>query len=452
MGERRSIAIKKGLNLPISGQVEQVVDGDAKVSRVAVVGPDYLGLRPTMAVAEGDSVRLGQLLFEDKRTPGVRFTSPASGRVAAINRGAKRALQSVVVDIEGDEAVTFEQFAGADPGSLTREQVVGGLIESGLWVSLRTRPFSKVALPDVEPHAIFVTAMDTNPLAADPQVALAGREQDFSAGLAALAKLTAGEVYVCVAPGTQIATPSAANLTEVEFAGPHPAGLPGTHIHFLDPVNLNRTVLSVNYQDVAAIGHLFTTGRIDPTRVISLGGPVVSRPRLLRTRMGADIGELVAGELTEGENRVISGSVLAGRTAIGDIAFLGRYHLQISALGEGREREFLGWQKPGWDKYSVKRVFASGLRGKRSFDFTTATEGSPRAMVPVGSYERVMPLDILPTFLLRSLVSGDFEAAQELGCLELDEEDLGLCTFVSPGKTEYGPILRRNLEIIEKEG
>ena len=452
MGEWRSIEIKKGLDLPISGQCEQVIEDGAPVSRVALVGPDYLGLRPTMAVAEGDTVRLGQLLFEDRRTPGVKYTSPGAGRVAAINRGAKRALRSVVIDLEGDDEISFDRYGGGAPDGLTRDQVRDGLVDSGLWVSLRTRPFSKVPLLEIEPHAIFVTALDTNPLAADPAVIVADRGDDFSVGLQALSKMTSGEVYLCKAPAVSLPEPSLPNLTVAEFSGPHPAGLPGTHIHFLDPVDLHSRVFFVNYQDVVAIGHLFTTGRIDARRVVALGGPVVARPRLLRTRLGAAVDELVAGELTGPDNRVISGSVLSGRTASDDLGYLGRYHLQISALREGREREFLGWQKPGWDKFSIKRIFASRLTRKQSFDFTTATEGSPRAMVPVGSYERVMPLDIMPTFLLRSLITGDIERAQELGCLELDEEDLGLCTFVSPGKTEYGPILRRSLEIIEKEG
>jgi len=456
MGERRSIAIKKGLDLPIAGQCEQVIEEGVPISQVAVVGPDYLGLRPTMAVAEGDVVQLGQLLFQDKRTPGVRFTAPAAGRVAAVNRGAKRALQSVVIDVggsaAGDDEVRFDHFASGDVAGLTSDQVRSGLIESGLWVALRTRPFSKVPLPDVDPRAIFITAIDTNPLAAEPGVALTGREGDFRAGVQALTKLTSGEVYLCTAPGAQVPTPDLADVTVVEFAGPHPAGLVGTHIHFLDAVDLHRTVLHVNYQDVAAIGHLFTSGRLDVSRVVSLGGPAVARPRLVRTRLGAAVGELVAGELREGENRVVSGSVLCGRAAVGDLGYLGRYHLQISALREGRERELLGWQMPGWGKFSIKRVFAARLARKQIFDFTTSTEGSPRAMVPVGSYEGVMPLDIMPTFLLRALASGDYEAAQELGCLELDEEDLGLCTFVSPGKTEYGTLLRQNLEIIEKEG
>ncbi|MEE3259303.1 MAG: Na(+)-translocating NADH-quinone reductase subunit A [Candidatus Latescibacterota bacterium] len=443
------IEIKKGLNLPITGAPAQEIEAGLAVGQVAVVGPDYIGMRPMMAVGEGDQVKKGQLLFEDKKTPGVRYTAPASGKVAAVNRGAKRSLLSVVIDVEGDEEECFDLFATDAPDQLSREQVRDGLVASGLWPALRTRPYSKVPAPESAPHSIFVTAIDTNPLAADPQVVLQGREEDFARGLKILGKLTDGSVYVCTAPGGGIPADGA---DAVEFAGPHPAGLPGTHIHFLDPVGAAKVVWYIGYQDVVACGVLFATGSLWTERIVALGGPQVEKPRLLRTRLGACLSELTAGQLKEGENRVISGSVLAGRAGTGPVDFLGRYHSQVAVLAEGREREFLGWQKPGFDKFSVKNVFASKLKPGRFFDFTTSVEGSDRAMVPIGSYEQVMPLDIIPTFLLRALIVEDTDRAQALGCLELDEEDLGLCTFVCPGKYEYGPMLRQNLDRIEREG
>ena len=443
------IVIKKGLDLPIAGAPKQEIEDGPAIGKVAVLGVDSMDLRPTMAVSEGDSVKKGQLLFEDKKTPGVRYTSPASGKVIGVHRGAKRALLSVVIEVAGDEEEHFEQHVGTAPDQLSRQQVRDTLVESGLWAALRTRPYSKVPMPASEPHSIFVTAMDTNPLAADPQAVLRESEDDFARGLTLLGKLTEGPVYVCKAPGVSIAT---AEAQVVEFAGPHPAGLPGTHIHFLDPVGAAKTVWHIGYQDVVACGKLFATGSLWTERVVALGGPQVEQPRLLRTRQGACLSELTAGQLQPGENRVIAGSVLAGRVASGPLDFLGRYHAQVSVLAEGREREFLGWQKPGVDKFSIKNVFASKLLPSQLFDFTTSTEGSDRAMVPIGSYEQVMPLDILATLLLRALIVEDTDRAQALGCLELDEEDLGLCTFACPGKHEYGPILRRNLARIEREG
>lgn len=443
------IVIKKGLDLPIAGAPKQEIEDGPAIGKVAVLGVDSIDLRPTMAVSEGDSVKKGQLLFEDKKTPGVRYTSPASGKVIGVHRGTKRALLSVVIEVAGDEEERFEQHMGTAPDQLSRQQVRDTLVESGLWAALRTRPYSKVPMPDSVPHSIFVTAIDTNPLAADPQAVLRESEDDFARGLTLLGKLTEGPVYVCKAPGVSIA---AAEAQVVEFAGPHPAGLPGTHIHFLDPVGAAKTVWHIGYQDVVACGKLFATGSLWTERVVALGGPQVEQPRLLRTRQGACLSELTVGQLQPGENRVIAGSVLAGRVASGPLDFLGRYHAQVSVLAEGREREFLGWQKPGVDKFSIKNVFASKLLPSQLFDFTTSTEGSDRAMVPIGSYEQVMPLDILATLLLRALIVEDTDRAQALGCLELDEEDLGLCTFACPGKHEYGPILRRNLARIEREG
>jgi Na+-transporting NADH:ubiquinone oxidoreductase subunit A len=449
MGERRSFTIKKGLDLPITGDCRQSISDGKPVRRVALVGPDYHGLRATMHVTEGDTVRLGQLLFEDKRRPGVRFTSPGAGKVVGVHRGEKRRL--LCVDIELDDSAGEETFDSGAPAGLSREQVRDTLVQSGLWTSLRQRPFSKVPLPGEVPQSIFITAIDTNPLAADPAVVLAGREEAFLAGVEALGKLTDGTVYLCKAPGAAIPEPTGGNVTVAEFGGPHPAGLPGTHIHLLEGVGLQKKAFWAGYQDVAAIGDLFLTGRINPERIVALGGPLVQEPRLLRTRLGADLTSLVEGELDEGEARVVSGSLLSGRASSEHLNYLGRWHVQVSVVREGRERELLGWQAPGADKFSVKKVFVSALTPGKRFAMTTSTNGSPRAMVPIGSFEAVMPLDVLPTFLLRALITGDAERSMALGALELDEEDLGLCTFVCPGKTEYGPLLRQNLEVIERE-
>ena len=451
--------IKKGLDLPIAGEPEQRIDDARQPSKVALLADDYVGMRPTMHVRVGDDVRRGQLLFEDKKTPNVFYTAPAAGQVTAINRGARRALQSVVIQLDASElsgraeTVEFSSFTGDPPGALSDKQVRDLLVESGLWTALRTRPFSKVADPATWPHSIFVTAIDTNPLAPLAEVALTGRDAHFDRGLRSLAKLTDGPVFVCRRQASRIAVPSDSRFRDETFIGPHPAGTAGVHIHHLDPVDRNKVVWHVNYQDVAAIGQLFENGQLDVGRVISIAGPAVRRPRLVRTRLGASTNDLLSGETTDGELRIISGSVLAGRTASGDVfGYLGRYHHQISALTEGRNRDFLGWLAPGMNQYSTINTFVSKLIPRKKFRFTTSLNGSYRAQVPIGMYERVMPLDILPTFLLRALLVADLEKAEELGCLELDEEDLALCSFVCPGKIEYGPLLRHVLTIIEKEG
>ncbi|AOS97805.1 Na(+)-translocating NADH-quinone reductase subunit A [Microbulbifer aggregans] len=443
--------IRRGLDLPISGAPKQAIQDGPALKTVAVLGPDYHGMKPTMAVAEGDRVKLGQLLFSDKKTEGVRYTAPAAGRVAAINRGARRVLQSVVIEIDGDEAEEFASYGADQLATLNGEQVRENLIQSGLWTALRTRPYSKVPALDAEPEAIFINAMDTNPLAADPAVIIAEQRKAFEQGVLVLSRL-ADTTFVCTAPDADIPVPSVSGVSRETFAGPHPAGLSGTHIHFLRPVKAGRSVWTINYQDVIAVGKLFTTGRLYTDRVVALAGPRVKQPRLLRTRLGADLNTLVNGETVGDDNRVVSGSVFGGRTAEGPLAFLGRYHNQVSVLQEGRERPFLHYLRAGNKRFSALPIYLSGLFKGKKFDFTTSTNGSERAMVPIGAYERVMPLDILPTQLLRALIVGDTASAQQLGALELDEEDLALCTFICPGKYEYGPILRDNLTRIEKEG
>lgn len=442
--------IRKGLDVPISGEPAQRIEAARPVRSVALIGRDYNGMKPTMAVQVGDRVKLGQIVFSDKRNPGVHFTAPAAGVVCAIHRGEQRVLQSLVIDVEGNEEVVFAQYPQSQLAALDAQLVRDNLIQSGLWTALRTRPLSKTPAVDAVPSSIFVTAIDTHPLAADPAVVIAEYAADFASGLQVLSRLA--KVFLCKAEGVSLAGEDLPQVQGESFSGPHPAGLAGTHIHFLDPVSASKSVWSIGYQDVIAIGKLFLTGHLWVERVVALGGPVVEKPRLLRSRLGANLEELCAGELVPGYNRVISGSVLGGRTARGAFAYLGRFHQQVSCLHEGDERQFLHYLRAGVNKHSVLNVFVSRFMGARKLDLDTSTNGSTRAMVPVGTYEQVMPLDILPTHLLRYLIVGDTEMAQKLGCLELDEEDLALCTYVCPGKYEYGPILRDNLNLIEKEG
>lgn len=445
------IRTKRGLDLPITGSPEQAVHDGRPVRSVALLGYDYPGLKPTMEVNVGDRVTAGQLVLTDKKTPGVKYTAPATGTVSAINRGARRAFQSLVIEVEEGEEVTFTSHDPSDIGKLDREKVVRQLIDSGEWTSLLTRPFCKVPAPDSAPSAIFVTAIDTRPLTGDPQLFINEHKDAFIAGIDVMLRLTEGSVFVCKAPGADIPRNTNDRVKVEDFAGPHPAGLAGTHIHFLHPVSMSRSVWYIGYQNLIAIGYLFTTGRLFHERVVALAGPGVENPRLIRTRRGASTVELTAGEVVEGNQRVISGSVLDGRTAAGPSAFLGRYHNQVSVLREGTDRDLLAFVMPGADRFSITNMFVSSFMNKR-FKMTTSTGGSERAMVPIGTYEEVMPLDVLPTQLLRSLLVLDIETAIALGCLELDEDDLALCTTVCPAKYEYGPYLRQMLTRIEAEG
>ena len=450
-----TIRIRRGFDLPIKGEPQQTIEPARPAAVVGVLGRDYLGLKPTMHVKEGDRVRLGQPLFSDRRHPDVTITAPGAGHVSTVRRGARRVLQALIIELEGSDEEVFRHWSPGELPTLDRDLVVENLARSGLWCALRTRPWSRIPDPQNAPHAVFINAMDTNPLAPDPVVVIGEAREDFVNGVAVLSRLTSGKTFLCKAPGADVPAPeSLPDLEVAEFSGPHPAGLVGTHIHFLYPVGPDRTVWHIAYPDVIAVGRLFTTGRLDPTRVVSLAGPMVKRPRLLRTRLGAHIEPLVVDELEDRiEGRVLSGSVWSGYRATGWSGFLGRYHKQVTVLAEGRRREFIGWLNPAGEKVSATRAFLSSFSpASRRYSFTTSQNGSPRAMVPIGSYERVMPLDILPTQLLRALVVGDTDEAQRLGALELDEEDLALCTFVCPGKYDYGPVLRTRLEQIEKEG
>jgi len=446
------ITIKKGLDVPIAGQPDPVIANASNVSSVALLGWDTPGLKPSMAVAVGDRVKLGQHLFTDKRNPGVRYTSPGSGTVSAINRGERRVLNSVVVQLDGDDAESWQAFEPEEIGSIEAGTIRETLAESGLWTALRSRPFSRIPATDSAPNSIFVTATNTNPLAVDPALVIAEDGEAFLCGIRLLSRLTTGPLYICTRAGADIPIPEGERYKHVEFAGPHPAGLVGTHIHFLDPVSIKKTVWHIGYQNTMAIGKLFLTGRLPTEKIIALGGPMVKNPRLLRTRRGASTGDILADELHAGDSRVISGSVLSGHRASGMLGWLGTYHNQISVIAEGSPREFLSFMRLGRHRYSSLRAFASTWIHKGDYDMTSSQNGSPRAMVSTGSFERIMPLDILPTVLLKALLVRDTESAQLLGCLELDEEDLALCSFVCNGKYNYGPHLRKALDEIEANG
>lgn len=456
----KNFTIQKGLSLPIAGVPEARIENAPQPARVALLGVDYVDLKPAMKIAEGEPVRRGQTLFVHKNWPQICFTSPGSGRIEAIHRGKARRLLSVVVKLnESEAAEAFPAHAASALASLPANLVYETLLSSGLWTALRTRPFSKIPAPDSKPEAIFVTLMDSNPLAGDPAAVLAqdGALEDLANGLQILSHLGGKKIWLCTTGEIAKTLPKTGkNVDIATFQGPHPSGLVGTHIHLLAPVSAQKTVWHIGYQDVIAIGKLFVSGQLSMERVIALGGPMVKNPRLLKTRLGADLNDLLKDELQTSDAeqyRVLSGSPLSGRRAHGELAFLGRYHQQISVLSEQVPRRLLGWLDPRGERLSTLNVLVSALSSrKRRFALTTSQNGSPRAMVPTGSFENLMPLDILPTQLLRSLLVGDTDMAQKLGCLELDEEDLALCSFACVGKHDYGPILRENLRQIEKEG
>lgn len=458
----KTIKITKGCDIPIAGRPEQRIDEGPSINRFSVTASDYVGMKPTFHVAVGEKVRMGQLLFEDKKNPGVWHTSPCCGTVTAIVRGEKRAFREIVLERDPDGvALEFGAGLNSDLNALSADDVKPRLVESGLWTAFRTRPYNKVPSPGSLPHSLFVTAIDTQPLAADPIVVVRERQEEFVDGLRVLSALCGKRLFLCVSPDPfweSLPAGDVAKLETVAFTGPHPAGLAGTHIHFLDPVGGGKTNWHVGYQDVIAIGKLFRTGQLDLSRVVSLAGPRVKNPRLIRTRLGACLKGLTHDELLDGPNRVVSGSVLGGRMAWSDavdeseyLCGLGRYHNQVSVIREMPGPELFGWVEPGFNKFSVSRLVASSLMPRRLFDMDTSLKGGHRAIFPVLEFDRMMPLDIYPVFLCRALEIGDIEQAEALGALELDEEDLALCTFADPGKNDFGATLRAMLTTIAKE-
>ena len=449
------IRIKKGLDIPIYGSpAEEIVD--SKKSRsVAILGDDYVGMKPTMLVEEGDQVKLGQPLFEDKKNPGVLVTSPAGGKVEAINRGNRRVLQSIVIEVDSNEDfVQFNSFTEDNLSNATKETIREQLISSGMWTAFRTRPYSKNPNIETSPANIFISALDTQPLSPNPEHIINIQKNDFNFGIAVLKRLVSCPIHLSVSNNSKLDIHEDDQLKTHIFTGPHPSGLVGTQMHFISPASLTNINWSIGYQDVIAIGKLFKTGLLSVERVISLAGPQVNEPSYIKTRLGACTDELTAGELTQRENRIISGSVISGREAIGAYAYLGRYHNQVSVVAEAnsKDREFMNWLTPGPRKFSKIPLFLSSLFPKKFFKFKTLMNGSDRPIVPIGVYEEVLPLNVLPAMLLRNIVLLDTEKIQSLGGLELDEEDLSLCSYVCPGKYDFGSLLRAGLTKIEVEG
>lgn len=449
-----SHVLRRGLDLPISGVPDCGLVTEVRCGRVAALGADYPGLRPRLRVAEGDRVAHGQLLAECARNPALRVAAPGSGRVVAIHLEARRQLGSVVLQLDGEaRGYDFASYRGGLPRRLADREVRDLLIESGCWSALRTRPFGRVPAPGESPAAIFVTALNTEPLAPPVERELEGQQDALCLGLEVLLRLTPGPVWLCRRPGAVVEVPDDPRIRVAEFDGPHPAGLPGTHIHLLAPVGRRRRVWQLHAREAAAIGRVFSSGRLPPSQRVALAGPWVRRPRLLSVPPGAAMEDLVAGELVEGGHRVISGSVLSGRNAVGPTAgYLGRFHRQVTVLPEGGRPGLPAWLKPGSGVFSVTGAFVSRFLPRRRFDFDTSAHGAARPMVPLEAFESVMPLDILPVPLLRALAARDAQRAVELGCLELLEEDLALCSFVDPGKTDWGRALREVLSLVEGEG
>ena len=447
-----TIKARRGLDLPIHGAPtsEAVIDR-LDVKRVALLPQEFWGAKVRILVKEGDAVQVGTPLFCDRRDEGALFTSPAAGKISAVHRGERRAIQSIVIDVSGfDDAVSFKPL---NVQSATREDILGALLGSGLWPSIRRRPFDRVAISTDQPAGIIVQAYDSSPLAPDVAKIVEGREADLEVGFAALKKLTDGNVHVCVRDGVQWGRFVADGIKVDQFSGPHPAGTAGFSIHSLCPAGANRVVWHLGVQDAADIGRLLRDGKRPTERIVALTGPAAKDAKIVRTRPGADLSELCKDESNAAVVRLVNGSAIWGRTASIDAhtGFLGRWNTQVTMVEDSTEREFLGWVLPVSGRFTQTNTVLDKFF-RKTFKYDTDMNGDLRAIVPIGQYESVMPMDVLATQLIKALASKDLESAEKLGALELAEEDLALCQVVDPSKVPITDWLRDMLTMIEKEG
>ena len=433
--------LKKGLNIPISGSPEGTVSDSTKISHVGILGPDYIGMKPTMMVEVGDQVKIGSVLFEDKKNPGVFFTSPAGGLIKSINRGEKRRFISIEIEV-ADQENQVEILNDSD------EILFKNLSKYGVINNFRTRPFNKTPKPNDIPNDIFVNICDTNPLSVDPYIYLQHEIDLFNRSLIKLKEIFNCNIHVCYQNNDFNNFIDGINY--YNFKGPHPAGLSGTHIHFIKPVGINSKCWYTDGQGILSFGDFALNNKIRTSRYVSIGGPSIIEPKIVKARVGSDCRELVAGNLKD-NSRLISGSVLNGYEITDSLTFLGFYHNQISAISDEVPDTFLNWLMPGSKLHSKLGAFISSWVKPEEFEFNTALNGSNRGIVPVAAYEEVMPLNIMSLQLLKSIVVKDIENAIKLGVLELAPEDLSLCSYVCPSKYDYCSILDENLELIYKE-
>ncbi len=452
------IRIRKGLDIRLAGAPARDVLTWLDAPEVALVPSEFPGVKPRVLVKEGDYVRRGAAVLEDKMRPGLKFTAPAAGTVRAIAYGPRRAIEQIVIaPAARDEAELFDRHAPGSIAGAPRERILDALLRSGYLALLRQRPFSRVPNPAAPPRAIFVNGMCTAPFQADVHVVVRGQETAFQAGLDALTRLTTGKVHLCLDADASAPSPAVTGALRVElhfFRGPHPSGNTSVHIHHIDPIRPGDVVWTVRAVDVIRIGRLLLEGAVPPDQTIALGGPGVRLDdrRYYRVRSGASLTALLKGRLYAGEQRLIAGDALGGVALAAD-SYIRLGQSSLTVLPEDRERHFMGWAMPGLNAFSHANLFISRLlRPRRRWDHGTNRHGSERAMVVTGLYDRFLPMRILPDFLIRAVLAHDTEEAVRLGLLETDPEDFALCAFACPSKMDLCGIIRAGLAEAESEG
>lgn len=446
------IKIKKGLDIKLKGAAEKVTVQAEASSVYAVKPPDFVGLTPKLIAKPGDPVKAGTPVFFDKYRREIQFTSPVAGVVKEVVRGERRKILEVIIEANGQ--TDHEAFTAGDPAGLDAGVIKENLLKSGLWPTLVQRPYGIIADPGVTPRDIFISGFDSAPLGVDYGVILKDQEKAFAAGISALKKLTSGQVHLSLRAG-EPAVKAMEGLKDVvyhQFSGVHPAGLVGIQIHHIAPVNKGEIVWTINPQHVMLIGKLFLEGRLDPTIIIAVAGAKAAKPRYLRTMLGTGVANVLKDQLTgvSEETRIISGNVLTGKKIQPD-GFLGYYDSLISMIPEGDYYEMFGWALPGLKKFSNSKAYFSWLSPRKQWDIDTNLKGGERAFVMSGQYDKVFPMDILPVFLLKSILANDIDKMEQLGIYEVIEEDMALCEFVCTSKIEVQTILREGLDLMYKE-
>ncbi len=446
------IPLRKGLDINLVGKAQEQLADAPQASEYALSPLDFEGVTPKLLVKVGDEVKAGTPLFFNKGNERVLFTSPVSGKVAAINRGEKRKVLSVAVT--PDTVTTYEEFIVPDLQSAERCQIVELLLKSGLWPMIMQRPYGIIADPNDTPKAIFVSTFDSAPLAPDYNFVLRAEQQNLQAGIEVMRKLTNGKVHLSMHAGSEAQMAALRGVELHSFAGKHPAGNVGVQIHHIDPINKGEKVWTVNVQDLAIIGRLFLTGHVDATKIIAVAGSEIEKPQYYRIVAGARIDSILRGKIKSqkaGEKvRIISGNVLTG-TRTSNEEYVGFYANQLTVIPEGDKYEMLGWALPRFGKFSVSRAYFSWLCPKKSYHLDTNLNGGERPFVVTGLYEQYLPMDIYPMYLLKACLAGDIEKMENLGIYEVVEEDFALCEFVDPSKIEIQQIIRDGINLMIKE-
>ncbi len=444
------VRIKKGLDIQLVGAAEKTLVNAPPAASYAVCPDDFRGFTPKLLVRQNDVVKAGSPLLFDKYRPEVVVTSPVSGCVAAINRGDKRKILEVVV--VPDPQIDYQSFEMKSPASASREEIVSLMLAAGMWPMLIQRPYGIIANPADTPRAIFVSGFDSSPLAPDMNFVLNQEADNVEAGLQALAKLTPGKVHLGLNAGEKGALDQVKAAQVTRFSGPHPAGNVGVQIHHVDPVGKGQLVWTMDIQHVAILGRFFRTGKADFSKIIAVTGSEVARPAYYSVISGAAVDTVLKGNIKDQPlmTRVISGNVLTGRRITMDGHF-GFYHNQLTVIPEGDHHEFVGWIAPRFKKFSVSHSYFSWICPKKKYDLDTNLNGGERAFVVTGLYEKYLPMDIYPMYLLKAILTGDLTKMENLGIYEVIEEDFALCEFVDPSKTDMQEIIRRGIDQMIRE-